>query len=204
CITKRIPSQAGLGGGSADAAAVLTALRVLFAPNMPNSQLRQIGAQVGADVPFCLTGGCCLAQGVGERLTPLPCLPAAFSVALVKPRQGVRTEGAYAALDAVALAHPQTALAVEAARAGDWPTLFSLCANVFEQVSAPPGLARAKTEARRAGALLTQMTGSGSAVFGVLRVNLRQPQQDAIVAALRALDSRVLLCKPVNRGVEII
>ncbi|MCL2194495.1 MAG: 4-(cytidine 5'-diphospho)-2-C-methyl-D-erythritol kinase [Oscillospiraceae bacterium] len=162
-IRKRIPSQAGLAGGSADAAAVLTALRDMYAPDMPMQQLCEIGMQVGADVPFCLVGGCCLAEGLGERLSPLPCLPSDYRIALVKPDFGVSTAQAYAALDSIDIAHPNTAQAVAHARSGEWEQLFPLCANVFEQVVDIPGLAQAKATSAK----LVQLTGSGSVVFAI-------------------------------------
>ncbi|MCL1952111.1 MAG: 4-(cytidine 5'-diphospho)-2-C-methyl-D-erythritol kinase, partial [Oscillospiraceae bacterium] len=138
-LEKRIPGQAGLGGGSADAAAVLTALRDMFRPGMPDGALREIGARVGADVPFCLAGGCCLAEGIGELLTPLPCLPEEYEIEVLKPSAGVNTARAYAALDSIDFKRPQTALAVGYARRGDWERLFPLCENVFEQAARFPG-----------------------------------------------------------------
>ncbi|MCL2446960.1 MAG: 4-(cytidine 5'-diphospho)-2-C-methyl-D-erythritol kinase [Oscillospiraceae bacterium] len=169
-IQKKIPSQAGLAGGSADAAAVLTALRDMYAPEMPMEKLCEIGLQVGADVPFCLIGGCCYAEGLGEQLSPLPCLPSDYQIALVKPAFGVSTAQAYAALDSINIAHPNTPQALAHARSGEWESLFPLCANVFEQVVDIPGLVQAKTQASRNGAKLVQMTGSGSVVFCVLPV----------------------------------
>jgi len=200
-IEKRIPSGAGLAGGSANAAAVLTALRELFSPDMPDSELCSIGAKVGADVPFCLTGGCCLAQGIGEILAPLPCLPPYYAVALVKPAFSVSTAEAYAAADATALCRPDTASAAACARQGDWASLFSLCANVFEQAVPLPGLAQTKKDALRHGALLCQMTGSGSAVFAVYPRGL---SDIGILSALETLGGEARVYEPVGRGVEEI
>ena len=172
-LEKRIPSQAGLGGGSADAAAVLTALRAMFKPDMPDDELRSIGARTGADVPFCLQGGCCLAEGIGEILTPLPCLPADYEIEVLKPSAGVNTARAYAALDRIGLRRPQTTRAIEFARQGDWESLFPLCENVFEQVTRLPGLGAYRNTRLRAGALLARMTGSGSAVYSIWREGTR-------------------------------
>ena len=74
-LEKHIPMQAGMAGGSADGAAVLLALQSLYAPEMPREALEQVGLQVGSDVPFCVRGGTCLAEGRGEILTDLPPLP---------------------------------------------------------------------------------------------------------------------------------
>ena len=74
-LAKRVPAYAGLGGGSADVAAVLRCLRTLYAPDLPRQALEEIGLAVGSDVPFCVRGGTCLAEGRGELLTDLPPTP---------------------------------------------------------------------------------------------------------------------------------
>ena len=196
-LEKRIPAQAGLGGGSADAAAVLTALRDMFTPDVPNETLREIGMKVGADVPFCLIGGCCLAEGIGEALTPLPCLPDDYEIEVLKPSAGVSTARAYAALDSMDLRRPQTALAVEYARQGDWESLFPLCENVFEQAVRLPGLAQYRRERLESGALLARMTGSGSAVYSIWRAGTRPGE---LTTPMPCEGSYI--CKPVNKGIE--
>ncbi len=100
-LHKRIPSQAGLGGGSSDAAAALAAVSSLLGLTLSPARLREIAAALGADVPFFLTGGTALAEGLGERITPLAPLAADWPLVLVKPNAGVSTAAAYAALDAV-------------------------------------------------------------------------------------------------------
>jgi len=196
-LEKRIPSQAGLGGGSADAAAVLTALRDMFRPELPDDELRFIGMKVGADVPFCLQGGCCLAEGIGEILTPLPRLPGDYEIELIKPSAGVNTARAYAALDQIDYKRPQTALAIELAKRGGWESLFPLCENVFEQVTPLPGLAEYRRTRLNAGALLARMTGSGSAVYAVWREGA-MPQGLEVPMACEGR----YICKPVNKGVQ--
>ena len=74
-LEKQIPAYAGMGGGSADVAALLRALRTLYAPDLTDDVLERIGLTVGSDVPFCIRGGTMLAEGRGEKLTPLPALP---------------------------------------------------------------------------------------------------------------------------------
>ena len=98
-IDKQIPLDAGLGGASADAAAVLCALEQLSDVALDASQRAELAVQVGADVPFCLTGGTLLAAGIGEQLTPLPPLTAWF--VLVKPSFGIGTAEAFARYDAL-------------------------------------------------------------------------------------------------------
>ena len=100
-LHKRIPSQAGLGGGSSDAAATLQAVSALFGLGLSKARLAEIGAALGADVPFFLTGGTALAEGLGERVTPLPPLDPSWPLVIVKPNADVSTAAAYAALDAV-------------------------------------------------------------------------------------------------------
>jgi len=198
-LENRIPSQAGLGGGSADAAAVLTALRDMLRPDMPEEELRAIGARVGADVPFCLRGGCCLAQGIGEVLTPLPCLPGDYEIEVLKPVEGVNTARAYAALDRIEIRRPQTAQAIEYARQGGWEHLLPLCENVFEQVIHPPGLARYRRGRLQAGALLARMTGSGSAVYSIWRAGTMPAGLKPPMACEGAF-----VCRATKAGVEKI
>jgi len=100
-LHKRIPSQAGLGGGSSDAAATLIAVNSLLGLALSEARLSEIGAALGADVAFFLTGGTALAEGRGEKITPLPPLTTDWPLVVVKPAIGVSTAAAYAALDAV-------------------------------------------------------------------------------------------------------
>ena len=198
-LDKRIPSQAGLGGGSADAAAILTALRDLFKPELTGGKLREIGAKVGADVPFCLIGGCCLAEGIGELLTPLPCLPAGYDIEVLKPSAGVNTARAYAALDRAALKRPQTAQAVALAKQGSWEALFPLCENVFEQAIRLPGLAEYRRGRLQAGALLARMTGSGSAVYAIWRAG---EMPEGLTAPMAC--EGCFICKSIDTGISKI
>lgn len=101
-LHKRIPLQAGLGGGSSDAAATVAAVSQLFGLTLSPTRLSEIGASLGADVPFFLTGGTALAEGLGEKITPLLVLVPDWPLVVVKPDAGVSTAAAYAALDAVA------------------------------------------------------------------------------------------------------
>ena len=100
-LHKRIPSQAGLGGGSSDAAATLLAVNDLLGLTLSLLRLSEIGVALGADVPFFLTGGTALVRGIGERVTPLPPLHPPWFLVVVKPLVGVSTAAAYAALDAL-------------------------------------------------------------------------------------------------------
>ena len=108
-LQKRIPSQAGLGGGSSDAAAALLAVNDLLRLALSHRLLTEIASALGGDVPFFLTGGTALVEGLGEKVTSLPALHPPWHLIVVKPACGVSTSAAYAALDALPGRCPGTA-----------------------------------------------------------------------------------------------
>lgn len=165
-IIKRIPSQAGMGGGSADAAAALRCLDALYG-RLDEETLYRIALCVGADVPFCLHGGLCRAEGVGEALTPL-LAARKLHFLVVKPERGVSTGALFRALT-LPRALPNTGAAMAALAAGDVPALGKLLQNALEPPAAAlvPEIAAIKGTLLEAGALGASMTGSGSAVFGL-------------------------------------
>lgn len=166
-LYKHIPSGAGMGGGSADAAGVLFALNRMLRCGYSNEKLREIGIKLGADVPFLLMGGTVLAQGIGEILTPLKALPE-LPLVILKGRQSVSTPKAYAAIDALETpVHPDTAGILKAIEAQDIPLLAKHCGNTFEDAVALSDVERAKNALLEDGAECAVMTGSGSAVFGI-------------------------------------
>lgn len=168
-ITKRIPSQAGLGGGSADAAAVLRALNEWRGYPLSILALAELGAQVGSDVPFCVLGGTALCEGRGEKLTKLPDAPEMFFV-ICKPDISFSTPELYSKLDAVTIAkRPETNLMRSALQRGDLEQIGKELCNVFEQVAIAdyPELNYIKSVMMTYGAYGTLMTGSGSAVYGI-------------------------------------
>lgn len=163
-ITKRIPSGAGLGGGSADAAAVLRALNRWKDYPLSVYALCELGAQIGSDVPFCVLCGTALAEGRGERLTKLPDTPEMFTV-ICKPDVCFSTPALYAKLDDVALAkRPDTRAMRAALEKGDLEAIGAGLCNVFEQVAIPDHLELnyIKSIMMSYGAYGAQMTGSGS------------------------------------------
>ena len=167
-LHKRIPSGAGLGGGSADAAAVLHGLNALWELNLPMETLRQIGLTLGADVPFCLTGGLCRARGLGEALTPLP--SRSRRVLLVKPAQGLSTPEVFHAFDR--LARPDPADNEAAARAlalGDDELLARSARNMLidAAISLCPEVRETLLALRELGASFCAMSGSGSACLAL-------------------------------------
>lgn len=167
-IDKKIPVQAGLGGGSADAAAALMGLGRLWG-GAPLSLLREVGATLGADVPFFLSGGTALGLGRGEEIYPLVDLPPHF-VVIVRPPFGVSTAEAYAWYDedrAAGLREPREFQLLPV----PWPTRAAQMINDLE----PPVMRRhaeigtLKQQLRDLGATAATMSGSGSAVFGLFR-----------------------------------
>ncbi|MBQ2264603.1 MAG: 4-(cytidine 5'-diphospho)-2-C-methyl-D-erythritol kinase [Oscillospiraceae bacterium] len=166
-LHKHIPSGAGMGGGSADAAGVLFALNKLLRCGYSNEKLREIGIKLGADVPFLLMGGTVLAEGIGEILTPLRPLPE-LPLVILKGRQSISTPKAYAAIDALeAPFHPDTKQMRKAVAEQDAALLAKSCGNTFEDAVGIPDVQRAKEALLADGALCAVMTGSGSAVFGI-------------------------------------
>ena len=165
-IEKKIPAQAGLAGGSADAAAVLFALNHLLDEPLSRSELLSIGQSVGADVPFCLTGGTQLAEGIGEILSPLPAMHP-FPIVIVKPSFSSSTAEAYHAADSACLVHPSALAAVAALRNGNLTALSAALGNSFESVVAPEQIAAIKQDFIENGAVGSSMSGSGTAVFGL-------------------------------------
>lgn len=169
-LEKQIPVCAGLGGGSSDAAAVLRALNEIEGAHLSPERLAEIGRQVGADVPYCVIGGTALAEGIGEKLTPLPALPACH-VVICKPDFSVSTPELFRHIDTVSLrCRPDTASVLRALEQGDLAGVARRMYNVFED-ALPRRCAGKVSEIKRIliqnGALGAVMSGSGSAVFGL-------------------------------------
>ncbi len=168
-IVKRIPGEAGLGGGSADAGAVLRALNRYYDSPLSVYALCELGAQVGSDVPFCTLCGTAMVEGRGERLRKLPDIPEMFFV-VCKPDFSVSTPELYQKLDETAIARRPDQRAMEAAIAkGDLAEIADKLGNVFEPVviSQHLELNYIKSILNSYGSYGQQMTGSGSAVFGI-------------------------------------
>lgn len=169
-ITKRIPSQAGLGGGSADAAAVLRALNKHYGSPLSILALAELGAEVGSDVPFCTLCGTAMVEGRGERLRKLPDLPDCVFV-ICKPDFSSSTPELYRKLDETAIAkHPDNRAMESALLAGDIGRVADQIFNVFDPVVTAEHLELnyIKSILNSYGSLGQQMTGSGSAVFGIM------------------------------------
>ena len=169
-ILKRIPMEAGMGGGSADAAAVLRALNRHYGNPLSILALAELGAQVGSDVPFCVLCGTAMVEGRGERLRKLPDIPECVFV-VVKPEFSVSTPELYRKIDTVAIARRPDNKAMESALlAGDLQKVAENLWNVFDPVVTQDHLEMnyIKSIFNSYGAIGFQMTGSGSAVFAIM------------------------------------
>jgi 4-diphosphocytidyl-2-C-methyl-D-erythritol kinase len=166
-VEKRVPMEAGMAGGSADAAGVLVGLNALAGRPFSAEELCQIGLRLGADLPFCLLGGAGLVRGIGEKITPLPPLKKGWLV-IVKPERGMKTGSCFAAYDALkTVRHPKTDQALQAFCREDLPALGALLENVLEQAVFLPEVQDLRRQMCQNGALGSRMTGSGTAVFGL-------------------------------------
>lgn len=189
-LEKRIPSQAGLGGGSSDAASVLLALRKLYAPALSDTELETMAAALGSDVPFFIRGGTQLATGRGEVLSPLPPLTDGWFV-IVKPTESFSTPAMYRRLDEL----PPACTPPLPPLQGGLPALAAGLFNRFE-AAIPAGSAVWDIKARLAayGALAALLSGSGSAVFGLFDT---ETAARAAVEALRPAWPEIFLARPV-------
>ena len=189
-LEKRIPSQAGLGGGSSDAASALLALRKLYAPALPDTELETMAAALSSDVPFFIRGGTQLATGRGEVLSPLPPLTDGWFV-IVKPTESFSTPAMYRRLDEL----PPACTPPLPPLQGGLPALAAGLFNRFE-AAIPAGSAVWDIKARLAayGALASLLSGSGSAVFGLFDT---ETAACAAVEALRPAWPETFLARPV-------
>lgn len=200
-IEKKIPHAAGLAGGSADGAAVITALNSLYEKNLPVKKLCQIGVKVGADVPFCIQGGTMLAQDIGQVLSQLPDIPPCFFV-LAKPQQGVSTAEAYAAVDSMNLRHPDAHTMFRSVVDGDLKGIAKSLGNVFEQAVDVHERVSIKEIMRNNDAMGCCMSGSGPTVFGIFE-NSENAERCASELSEKIKGITVHVCTPAEYGCEI-
>jgi 4-diphosphocytidyl-2-C-methyl-D-erythritol kinase len=199
-LHKKIPSGAGLGGGSADAAAVLVGLNEIFGLGMRVEELRKTGGGIGADVPFCISGGTALGEGVGEILTPLPA-PLAHRLVVAKPPGSADTASIYRAYDSTETEITRSVEpVVSALRSGSVPALASALGNDLEPVtrSLVAEVAELERTLEASGALGASMSGSGTAVYGIF-----DDEETAWSAKDTLAAPFIGVYEPVSRGVEI-
>ena len=170
-LEKTIPIAAGMAGGSADAAATFQGMNELFQLNLSVEVLQKLGVTIGADVPYCIMGGTVLAEGIGEVLTPLPAIPAAYLV-IGKPEINVSTKYVYDQLDTIGVKeHPDIDGMVEAIENYNMDGIVSRLGNVLEAVTIAkyPIVNTIKNLLLEEGAEGALMSGSGPTVFGIFK-----------------------------------
>lgn len=200
-LYKKIPSGAGLGGGSADAAAVLVALNELFDLDLDEERLRAVGLRVGADVPFCVSGGTALGEGVGELLTPLAAAPD-HRLVVARPTEAANTAEVYRAYDSrPAQSVFYSDFVEEAIEAGDVVALGAGVGNALSPVTREivPAVRGLEESLLDAGSLGAAMSGTGTSVYGIFA------DEGAATAAMRSLDAPFVgVFGSVSRGVEFL
>lgn len=177
-IDKEIPMEAGMGGGSADAAAVLKGLDILEETNMSEEEMIEISASLGGDVPFAVKGGTCSAEGIGEKLCNLrPLENMAFVV--IKPDAGISTKEAFQKFDEENVREEDRyCKMIKAVEKGNREEIILNMQNLFEKLCPLKEIEEYRKILLNAGAEKAMMTGSGSAVFGVFK-NINEAQEAA-------------------------
>lgn len=190
-LNKNIPIAAGLAGGSTDAAAVLKSLNAVFNNPLTQKQLLKLGLTLGADVPFCIMGGTALAEGVGEKLTPLPFI-GEFDAVLIKCFNKSSTGDMYHRLDARQnIPSSITKDIINALEQGNTKSAFSLCTNDFLGVSDNIDKQQAIiNRLNECGAIFAGLSGSGPTVFGLFN-----SLDDNTINALKNEYGNIYICK---------
>ena len=168
-LNKFIPVAAGMAGGSSDAAAALVGMNKLFRLGMSKKELMKVGVKIGADVPYCIMRGTALSEGIGEKLTALPSLPACY-ILIGKPGVSVSTKFVYTNLKLdEKTKHPDIDGMLDALQRQDLYGITDRMENVLESVTVPayPVIQEIKDHMKAHGALNALMSGSGPTVFGI-------------------------------------
>lgn len=202
-VEKHIPVAGGLGGGSADAAAVLVALNKMYGEPLNNGELCELALTLGADVPFCVNGGTALAEGIGESLTGLPCLSDCLIV-IAKKGTKSSTKDMYAKIDCTEpLKTSDVDSIVFGLLNGDLEYAVKGFYNRFEEVTEPGVLKECKAVMRFFGCLYAGLSGAGPSVVGIFRPQDVRSAESA-VEELQLNGYEAYFCRPAVCGVEII
>ena len=201
-LTKRIPVAAGLGGGSADAAAVLVGMNELMGLGLSLSDLREIGLTIGSDVPFAVGGGTALGRGRGEKLEQLPPFRGAWFI-LVTPKQAVSAAEGYArARIGLTQSAEFIRLNRSAIQDGDVPGLAKRLRNDLEAgvVLSCPDVATIKARLMDLGVLGAVMSGSGPTVVGVVE---SEELAAEVASGLSGPHWRIHVVEPIDAGCRV-
>lgn len=200
-IKKNIPVCAGLAGGSADGAGIIIGLNKLFDTNLNPAQTQKIGAKIGADVPFCISGGTAYAYGIGTELKQLKLLPTC-NIVVVKPDISISTAKSYSDFDNMEINQKYNTNPLIAALKSQ--NLTEICKNLFnrfEDVINEPEIFKIKNDLIKHGALNSLMTGSGSAVYGIF--NDYEKAQNCVEIIKKEYPA-TYFTQPINHGAEIL
>jgi len=198
-LTKNIPAQAGLGGGSADAAAALIGVSELLNLRLTGEELQRAAGKLGADIPFCLTGGAARVTGIGETVRPVPdnC---AYSFVILMPDGGKSTAEAFREADSRILRHPDICRAERCLTRGDLEGLAQSLDNAFFDREKDALTASLIAQLLQGGALGASLTGSGAAVFGLFS---DREEARACAGRCRKEGMRAWACEPAASGVAV-
>lgn len=200
-IDKKIPSQAGLAGGSTDGAAVIFALNLIMDTRLKDKEMAEIGEKAGADVPFCVFGGTMHAKGIGTTLNKLPSMPKCHIV-LIKPEISISTKEAYDMVDSNgAKQFVYTDELIKQICSKNIRGISSLLYNEFEQVLKNSSIIDIKKELLKEKALGASMSGSGSAVYGIFQSERKARK---CFENLKEKYEKIYLCTPINYGCKVI
>ena len=200
-IDKKIPSGAGMGGGSSDAAAVFCGLNKLYCANIDDGTMIKLASKVGADVPFLIKGGTALAEGVGDVITTMNPIPKC-SILIVKPTVSISTADAYGQYDSLFWKSENNVnFLMHYIEKGDLEKICCSLFNDFEKVVELATIKNIKEQIMMRGALTSCMTGSGSAVFGIYK-NFEEADRAKIEFEKEGFLSFV--CEPVEKNNFII
>ena len=199
-IEKHIPVSSGLAGGSTDAAATLKGLNEIYNYPLTTEQLLELGAALGADVPFCILGGCAACTGLGEIMVPMPTVEAKH-VLVVRGGEGVSTPKAYGMIDAlygddVNRDHGDYEAALDAVNTNNIGKLYASAYNIFEEVILPihSTAQKQKELLLESGAEFCMMSGSGPAVFAFFKDHITAT---TAAAAIRKFGARAFICETI-------
>lgn len=200
-LNKFIPVAAGMAGGSSDAAAVLYGMNKMFGLGLSKKDLMERGVLLGADVPYCIMRGTALAEGIGEKLTPLN-PPPFCHVLIAKPAISVSTKFVYGNLKAdEIMVHPDIDGMIEAISEGDIKRVALQMGNVLEDVTIPkyPVIEKIKDVMKAHNALNAMMSGSGPTVFGLFE-NMEDAKRAKEMLAQKELAKQLYLTNFFNNG----
>ncbi len=189
-VKKNIPEQAGLGGGSSDAAAALMLLNEMYETKLSDCKLQEIAVEIGADVPFFIVGGCKRAQGIGEELQSIK-NNCNFKYLLIKPKNGVGTQEAYEKYHSFDKVHIDTQKVVESLGCDNKQQFYKHAKNALERagIAICSEVEEILVECKTLGADFAMMTGSGSCVFAVFE------DEKLLAIAQEKLEQKYPFCK---------